>query len=71
MHEKQAKIIVLFLFCSFNPNEKLSKLCTELWELDEQRLVIGKDVVIDLQGRMSDCRLYYCTCKGENYILTF
>ncbi|XP_003384369.1 PREDICTED: poly(U)-specific endoribonuclease-like [Amphimedon queenslandica] len=35
----------------FNPNPELSKLCTELWELDEQRLVIGKDVVIDLQGR--------------------
>ena len=51
---KQAKVITLFPFCSFNPNAQLSKLCTELWELDEQRLVIGKDVVIDLQGRMSD-----------------
>lgn len=37
---------------SFNADPELSAICTELWRLDENRLEIGKDVVIDLQGRM-------------------
>ena len=34
----------------FNPDRELSKVCTELWELDENRLVPGRDYQIDLQG---------------------
>lgn len=34
----------------FAPDEELSKICTELWEADENRLTPGKDYLINLQG---------------------
>lgn len=34
----------------FRPNSELSQICTELWELDENRLKPGVDYQIDLQG---------------------
>jgi poly(U)-specific endoribonuclease len=34
----------------FRPNEELSRICQELWDLDDNRLKPGVDYVIDLQG---------------------
>lgn len=34
----------------FEPDPELSKICTELWEADENRLEPGKDYQINLQG---------------------
>lgn len=36
----------------FNHDPELSAICTELWELDENRLRPGIDYRIDLQGCM-------------------
>ena len=35
---------------NFEPNSELSKICTQLWEADENRLVPGRDYQINLQG---------------------
>ena len=35
---------------SFNPDPELSKVCSELWGLDENRLTPGVDYAINLQG---------------------
>ena len=35
---------------AFKPDLELSKICTELWEADGNRLTPGKDYQIDLQG---------------------
>ena len=34
----------------FSADRELSRVCTRLWELDENRLTPGKDYQIDLQG---------------------
>ena len=35
---------------SFSADRELSKICTELWKLDENRLKPGVDYQINLQG---------------------
>ena len=34
----------------FDPHDELSAVCSEFWELDDNRLTPGKDYAIDLQG---------------------
>ena len=48
--------MVLFLTHRFRPNEELSRICQELWDLDDNRLKPGVDYVIDLQVRMGSPR---------------
>ena len=39
----------------FNADRELSQICTELWELDDNRLKPGVDYQINLQGGRSTC----------------
>ncbi len=42
----------------FTPQEELSRICTELWDLDENRLTPGSDYAIDLQGGTHQSSFY-------------
>jgi hypothetical protein len=44
----------------FSADRELSKICTELWKLDENRLKPGVDYQINLQGGIKKYDILWC-----------
>lgn len=52
----------------FEPHDDLSKICSELWSLDENRLTPGQDYAIDLQG---GTKSYWREDKAKDPLFTY